>query len=182
MDGFFLLKFIFAWLLYIFTYTLRYKQIHKNIRFMKTIILSLGILLSLCVTMFAQEKKIISFGSKTDVWVWDIMTPVYTTDGDTVTYLTILTLKKIEKISFSIEWRCQNGDIIKTDEKAIIRHGSVPWTNDRPDVFKKSDGIWYNIYVLPVPQFKSHVDTTRFAGTFRYAKNTVNMGQSVAPY
>ena len=149
---------------------------------MKTILLSFGILLSLSANMFAQEKKIVNFGSKTDVWVWDIMTPVYTTEGDTVTYLTILTLKKIEKISFSIEWRCKNGDIIKTSEKSIIRHGSVPWTNDRPDVFKKSQGIWYNIYVLPVPQFRSHVDTTRFAGTFRYEKYSENKGQSVAPY
>jgi len=148
---------------------------------MKKILLSLGILLSLSATMFAQEKKIVNFGSKTDVWVWDVITPVYTTDGDTVTYLTILTLKKIEKISFSIEWRCKNGDVIKTSEKSLIRYGSVPWTNDRPDVFN-AIGLWYNIYVLPVPPLKSEVETTRFAGNFSYAKKTVNMGQSVVPY
>lgn len=148
---------------------------------MKKLILAIGILLSLSANMFAQEKKIVNFGSDTDVWVWDVITPIYTTEGDSVTYLTILTLREIEKIAFSVEWRCKNGDTIKLSEKELIRYGSVPWTNDRPDVFNAS-GLWYNIYVLPVPQLKAEVETTRFAGNFSYAKNTENMGQSVAPY
>ncbi len=148
---------------------------------MKKILLSIGILLSLSATLFAQEKKIVNFGSKTDVWVWDVITPVYTTKGDSVTYLTILTLKKIEKLSFCIEWRCKNGDIIKTSEKDLISYGSVPWENDRPDVFHAL-GLWYNMYVLPAPLFKSEVETTRFTGNFSYAKNAVNWGQSLVPY
>lgn len=148
---------------------------------MKKIVLSLGILLSISATLFAQEKKTLNIsGTQNDVWVWDVITPVYTTEGDSVTYVTILTLREIEKIAFSVEWQCKNGETIKFSEKELIRHGSVPWTNDRPDVFN-AIGLWYNIYVLPVPRLKAEVETTRFAGNFCYAKNRVNMGQSVVP-
>ena len=145
-------------------------------------LISFWVLLSLLgASIEAQEKKAVNFKSSTEKFVWDVISPVYTIEGDTITYLEIVTVNKIEAISFCIEWHLKGGTIISTTEKSVLRHGSIPWTNDLPKVFPASLGIWYNLYMLPGPPVSVwDVEKIRFSGRFLTGKIWNNMGLNEA--
>lgn len=153
----------------------------QNTNIMNKTIFLIGVFFSLLGYTSAQENKDTKFFQRKSIFTWDVISPVYTIDGDTTTYLEIATTTQIEAISFVIEWQLKGGEIIRTSEKSVLRHGSIPWDNDLPQIFPLSSAIWYNIYILPGPPISVwDIEKIRFSGQFLTENRWNNMGLNEA--
>lgn len=146
---------------------------------MNKISLLIGVFFSMLVCTSAQEKKKIVFLSPQDTkFFWDIVSPVVTIDGDTITYLEIATINQIAKIEFRVDWSIRENTIVSISHTNILRSATKRWQNDLPDIFP-GKSIWYAIYILPAPTCDPwEIKSIKFSGRFLTGNTWKDMGQN----